>query len=204
MSNLFTKKEVPLGCVSLPPCCLLQEKLTPCYTKLSGATVESQQVAPENCGACFLWITWLITPHVTLWRVRCNSVDIVSVCVCLSVCVCVTTLTAKRTDIHTWISLCRSSGRISRSSSKIKVIVQRSKSLGQKTFFRVANSVWNWIHSIPYMNGRATTWGVFKAYAFFFVHHFPIISQNLHNNNSCITIVLNSDEVYFLITWNII
>ncbi len=91
----------------------------------------------------------------------------VCVCVCVSVCLCVTTLTAKRTDIQTWISVCRSSWRISRSSSKVKVIGQRSRSLGQETFFRVANSVWNWIHSTPYMNFRTTTWGVFKAYAFF-------------------------------------
>ncbi len=28
-----------LVCFSLPPWCLLQEKLTPCYTKMSGATV---------------------------------------------------------------------------------------------------------------------------------------------------------------------
>ncbi len=27
-------------CFSLPPCCLLQEELTPCYAKMSGATVE--------------------------------------------------------------------------------------------------------------------------------------------------------------------
>ncbi len=61
-------------------------------------------------------------------RVGCNSFDIVCVCVCL----CVTTLTAKRTDIQTCISVCRSSERISRSSSKVKVIGQRSRSLGQK------------------------------------------------------------------------
>ncbi len=36
---LFTKEEVPYVCFSLPPCCLLQEELTPCYTKLSGVTV---------------------------------------------------------------------------------------------------------------------------------------------------------------------
>ena len=56
----------------------------------------------------------LLHPTSRLWRVRCNSFDIV--CVCVSVCVCVTTLTTKRTDIRTWISSCRLSGRISRSS----------------------------------------------------------------------------------------
>ncbi len=105
-----------------------------------------------------------------MWRVGCNSFDIMCLCVCL----CVTTLTGKRTDRQTWISVCRSSGRISRLSSKVKVIGQRSRSLGRKTFFRVANSVWNWIHSTPCMNGRATTWGVFKAYAFFW----GIVFQN--------------------------
>ncbi len=43
-----------------------------------------------------------------LWRVGCNSFDII--------CVCVTTLTTKRTDIWAWISACRSRGMISRSS----------------------------------------------------------------------------------------
>ncbi len=59
-----------------------------------------------------------------------NSFDIV----CLCVRVCVTTLLAKWTDIWTWISGCRSSGWISRSSSKVKVIDQRSRSPGQKRF----------------------------------------------------------------------
>ena len=71
---------------------------------------------------CVHWCSWMYytdkciecfyTPR--LWRVGCNSFDIVCVCVC--VCVSITTLTAKRTDIRTWISACRSSGRISRSS----------------------------------------------------------------------------------------
>ncbi len=115
---------------------------------------------------------WSIGFYYTrrLWRVGCNSFGIV----CVSVSVSVTTLMAKRTDIQTWISACRSSGRISRSSLKVKVIGQRSRSLGQKTSFRVTNSVWNWIHSTPYMNGRATTWGVFKAYAFFL--HYKVIT----------------------------
>ena len=36
---LIMKKDVPPVCFSLPPCCLLQEELTPCYAKMSGATV---------------------------------------------------------------------------------------------------------------------------------------------------------------------
>ncbi len=140
----------------------------------SKTTSLSFHFATRHGRRCFRWrYTCFITPHVTLWRVGYNSFDIVCVSVCVSVCVCVRlTLTAKRMDIQTWISVCRSSGRISRSSLKVKVIGQRSRSLGQKTFFRVANSVWNWIHSTPYMNGRATTWGVFKAYAFFLLFIF--------------------------------
>ena len=115
----------------------------------------------------------------------------VSVWVCLSVRL---TLLAKRTDIRTWILAYRSSGRISRSSSKVKLIGQRSWSPGQKTFSRVAYSGSSLtdakvqvvtgemsssphdaargeeviIYSTPYMNGRATTRGVFKAYVVFF------------------------------------
>ncbi len=137
--------------------------ICPCLSVCQCISYCKSKAVRCHCQAAFF------TPHVTLWRVGCNSFDIVCVSVCLCVCLCVRlTLTAKRMDIQTWISVCRSSGRISRSSSMVKVIGQRSKSLGQKTFFRVANSVWNWIHSTPYMNGRATTWGVFKAYAFFF------------------------------------
>ncbi len=40
------------------------------------------------------------------------------VCVCMWVCVCLA-LTAEQTDIQTWILACRSSGIISRSSSKV-------------------------------------------------------------------------------------
>ena len=36
------RKNVPPVCFSLPPCCLLQEELTPCYAKMSGATVCRQ------------------------------------------------------------------------------------------------------------------------------------------------------------------
>ncbi len=111
---------------------------------------------------------YIFTSHVC----DVSGVIILTSCVCLCVGVSVTTLMAKRTDIQTWIPACRSSGRISRSSSKVKVIGQRSRSLGQKTFFKVTNSVWNWIHSTPYMNGRATTWGVFKVYAFFLLYIF--------------------------------
>ena len=52
--------------------------------------------------------------------------------VCLSVCLA---LTAKRTDIWNWFSACRSSGRISKSILKVKVIGQRSRSQCKKTFF---------------------------------------------------------------------
>ncbi len=34
------KKDVVPVCFSLPPCCLLQEEPTPCYAKMSGATVK--------------------------------------------------------------------------------------------------------------------------------------------------------------------
>ncbi len=71
----------------------------------------------------------IFTPRVSD---GCNSFAIVILSFCLSVCLA---LTAKRTDIRTWFSVCRSSGRISRSSSKVKVIGQRSMSPGQKTFF---------------------------------------------------------------------
>ncbi len=106
----------------------------------------------------------IITTHVC----DVSGVIVLTSSVCVCVCLCVTTLTAKWTSIQNWILVCWSSGRISRSSSKVKVIGQRSRSLDQKTFFRIANNVWNWIHSTPYMNGRATTWGVFKVYAFFY------------------------------------
>ena len=116
----------------------------------------------------------------------CNSFDIV--------CPSVTTLTAERTSIQTWFLVCRSSGRISRSSSKVKVIGQRSRSLGQKCLepgwfvgeptLLARDSIYNYnankhmktsillyleiiIHSTPYTNSRATTRGVFKAHAFF-------------------------------------
>ncbi len=49
---------------------------------------------------------------------------------CVSVSVCLA-LTAERTDVQTWILACRSSGKISRSSLKVKVIGQRSTSPGQ-------------------------------------------------------------------------
>ena len=51
---------------------------------------------------------------------------------CLCVCLA---LTAERTDIQTLILACRSSGRIYRSSLKVKVTGQRSRSPGQKQFF---------------------------------------------------------------------
>ncbi len=61
---------------------------------------------------------------------RCNSFGTICVYVCLA-------LTSERTNIQTWILVWTSSGRISRSSSKVKVIGQRSRSPGQKTFFSV-------------------------------------------------------------------
>ena len=66
----------------------------------------------------------IVTRRVSGW---CNSFGIV--CVCTYACVCLT-LTGKRTDIQTWFLAWRSSGRISRSSSKVKVIGQRSRSQG--------------------------------------------------------------------------
>ena len=51
----------------------------------------------------------------------------------------------ERTDVQTFIFVCRSSGRPSRSSLKVKVIGQRSRSPGQKCFFSMR-------------------WGVFNAY----------------------------------------
>ncbi len=65
-----------------------------------------------------------ITPHVC--DVSGETVLTSSLCmsVCLSVCVCVTTFPAKRTDRRTWISACRSSGRISRLRLKVKVKCQ--------------------------------------------------------------------------------
>ncbi len=50
--------------------------------------------------------------------------------------VCVTTLRTEQTDTWTSISASRSSGRISRSSSKVKVVRQRSRSPGQNNVFR--------------------------------------------------------------------
>ncbi len=106
----------------------------------------------------------------------CNSFGTFSVCVC----VCLA-LTGERTNIRTWILVWRSSGRISSSSLKVKVIGQRSRSPGQKTFFfsemyrkeapdfcflpAGSLSMWN---LISYTNVGATTLGVFKAFAFFF------------------------------------
>ncbi len=35
--------------ISSPPCCLLQEELTPCYAKMNGATVIIQAVQNRDC-----------------------------------------------------------------------------------------------------------------------------------------------------------
>ncbi len=60
------------------------------------------------------------------------GVIVLSLSVSVSVCL---TLMAERTDTLNWILACRSSGRISRSNSNVKVIGQKSRSPGQKTFF---------------------------------------------------------------------
>ena len=130
-------------------------------------------------------------------RDGCNSFG--TICPSVSVCVCLA-LTGERPDIRTWISTGRSSGRISRS---VKVIGQRSRSPGPKKRFlplwvpevlchpiprsfldpswrlpypnsRCGNS--KAIYLTPYMNGRATTWGVFKAYVVF-CYNFFLIKQ---------------------------
>ena len=166
-------------------------------------------------------LLYFITPSV---GDGCNSFDIVclSFCVCVCVCLSVTTLTSERTDIRTWFLVCRSSGRISRSSSKVKVVGQRSRSPGQIMWWRGDEDTrsnlgeashrrrqwgrWYWaaqwqksviqaagsppiftpciagcnsfdiIYLTPYMNGRAMTRGVFKAYVFFFSLRFGSIS----------------------------
>ena len=65
-----------------------------------------------------------------------TGVIVLASCVCVWVWVWVfLALTAERTDVQTWILACRSSGRASRSSSKVKVIGQRSRSPGQKNVF---------------------------------------------------------------------
>ncbi len=81
----------------------------------------------RNAWVYFAWVLepllqevgGLFTPRVSD---GCNSFDIVCLCVC--VCLSVTTLTGERTDIWTWFFVCRSSGRISRSNLKVKVIGQ--------------------------------------------------------------------------------
>ncbi len=58
MSNLL---HVPSVCYSHPPCCLLQEKLTPCYTKMSGATVFCHQQSHDtrsNCKGPVMELEW--------------------------------------------------------------------------------------------------------------------------------------------------
>ncbi len=54
----------------------------------------------------------------------------------LSVCVCVLPLPRLNGQTYGPDSVCRSSGRISRSSSKVKVIGQRSRSRGQEMLLR--------------------------------------------------------------------
>ncbi len=87
--------------------------------------------------------------------------------------VCVATLTAERTDIQIWLFVCRSSGRISRSSSKIKGIGQMSRSWGKKCFTLHPNEMSLKIIDGPAKevteeyNCTATTRGVFKTYVFF-------------------------------------
>ncbi len=129
---------------------------------------------------------------------------------------------------------CRSSGRISRSSLKVRVKGQRSRSPGQKKRFKGASSDKESlnqrsgskkqsrileqevprastttrnqeviiIHATPHMNGTATTWGVFKAYAFFSNIHivpFGIRLFAVVSISSCadekVTIVRRSDYI---------
>ena len=69
----------------------------------------------------------------TLVNNRCNSFDVVCLCMHLS-------HSPDQTDrLTTWILAGRSSGRISRSNSKVKVINRRSRSPGKKTFFFSGN-----------------------------------------------------------------
>ncbi len=86
------------------------------------------------CCVVHLWFYTPVTFYTPCHVCDVSGVIVLTSSVCVCVCLCVTTLTAKRTDIQTRISVCRSSGRISRSSSKVKVIGQGSRSLGQKTF----------------------------------------------------------------------
>ena len=75
-------------------------------------------------------------PFILLHPASATGVIVLASSVCLSVrlSICLA-LTAERTDVQTLILAWRSSGRLSRSSSKVKVIGQRSRSPGQKTFF---------------------------------------------------------------------
>ena len=66
-----------------------------------------------------IWFVYIITPCISRC---CNSFDIVCVCVCMSR---IHSWTLLR-DIWTWNLELRSSGRISRSSLKVKIIGQSS------------------------------------------------------------------------------
>ncbi len=103
--------------------------------------------------------------HPTSLTCRCNSFDVVCLCVCPSICL---TLPAKRTNTQTWILAKRYSGRISRSSLKVKVIGQRSRSPGQKKFYGRFNWLWEWCVDVAVIEAtEESDVGCFKAYVVF-------------------------------------
>ena len=114
------------------------------------------------------WMGAYIYYTPNLWRDGCNSFGIVCLFVRL-------TLGTEWTDIRSWILAWRSSGRISRSSSKIKVIGQRSRSPGQKMFHCCFNclsprsKICIDVAELPRKWLRNTKWGVFKGNAVLFV-----------------------------------
>ncbi len=77
---------------------------------------------------CQVWLGWNghlwvhYNPRQWLHGDECNTI----------MCVCFTTLTAELTDIESWILAYRSSGRICRSSSKVKVSRAKKKILGSQ------------------------------------------------------------------------
>ncbi len=61
--------------------------------------------------------------------------------------------------------LSNTTGRNMRNTALKKAVIQIAGQLGHQRL----------IKSTSYMNGRATTWGVFKAYVVFFYNHFGLI-----------------------------
>ncbi len=113
----------------------------------------------------------LFTPRISD---GCNSFDIVCLCVC--VCLSVTTL---RTNRQTWMLVCRSSGRISRSSSKVKVKGQGHQVKKRfKSFQWGKHRSWSWwsctVRKMQDQHHRATKQEVMNLqdltviFAFFF------------------------------------